>query len=137
MKPCALKLMTWLDAATTWIILNQQNDQSLIEYCRKERGLRLSAEAINVIQDVFLRVFEKGDLYLFGSRIDDTRKGGDIDLYVVADEQTRLGEKRIDFLTQIKHKIGEQRIDLVIDRGTKRTIDKIAMSEGVLLCQRH
>jgi len=99
--------------------------------------LRLSAEAINVIQDAFLRVFEKGDLYLFGSRVDDTRKGGDIDLYVVADQQNRLGEKRIDFLAQIKHKIGDQRIDLVIDRGTNRPIDKIATSEGILLCQRH
>lgn len=99
--------------------------------------MRLSAEVINVIQDTFLRVFEKGDLYLFGSRVDDSRKGGDIDLYVVADQQSQLGEKRIDFLTQIKQKIGDQRIDLVIDRGTKRPIDKIAMSEGVLLCQRH
>lgn len=99
--------------------------------------MRLSAEAINVIQDAFLRVFEKGDLYLFGSRVDDTRKGGDIDLYVVADQQNRLGEKRIDFLAQIKYKIGDQRIDLVIDRGTKRPIDKIATSEGILLCQRH
>ncbi|MDP2152540.1 MAG: nucleotidyltransferase domain-containing protein [Methylotenera sp.] len=99
--------------------------------------MRLSAEAVNVIQDAFLRVFEKGDLYLFGSRVDDTRKGGDIDLYVVADQQNRLGEKRIDFLAQIKHKIGDQRIDLVICRGAKRPIDKIATSEGVLLCQRH
>ncbi|MDP2071928.1 nucleotidyltransferase domain-containing protein [Methylotenera sp.] len=99
--------------------------------------MRLSAEAINVIQDAFLRVFEKGELYLFGSRVDDTRKGGDIDLYVVTDQQNRLGEKRIDFLAQIKHKIGDQRIDLVINRGTNRPIDKIATNEGVLLCQRH
>ena len=99
--------------------------------------MRLSAEVINVIQDAFLRVFEKGDLYLFGSRVDDSRKGGDIDLYVVADQQSQLGEKRIDFLAQIKQKIGDQRIDLVIDRGAKRPIDKIAVSEGVLLCQRH
>ncbi len=99
--------------------------------------MRLSAEVINVIQDTFLRVFEKGDLYLFGSRVDDSRKGGDIDLYVVADQQSQLGEKRIDFLAQIKQKIGDQRIDLVIDRGAKRPIDKIAVSEGVLLCQRH
>jgi predicted nucleotidyltransferase len=90
--------------------------------------LRLSAEAINVIQDAFLRVFETGDLYLFGSRVDDNRKGGDIDLYIVVDNQHRMGEKRIEFLTKIKHKIGDQRIDLVINRGTKRPIDRIATS---------
>lgn len=82
-------------------------------------------------------MFEKGELYLFGSRVNDTRKGGDIDLYIVADHRDRLGEKRIEFLTQIKRHIGDQRIDLVIDRGTKRPIDEIATSEGLLLCQRH
>ncbi len=70
-------------------------------------------------------------------RVDDTRKGGDIDLYIVADHRLMMGEKRIAFLTQLKQKIGEQRIDLVIARGTDRPIDKIAMSEGLLLCQRH
>ncbi|MDP3743722.1 MAG: nucleotidyltransferase domain-containing protein [Methylotenera sp.] len=99
--------------------------------------MRLSAEAVNVIQDAFLRVFEKGELYLFGSRVDDTRKGGDIDLYIVADDKHQIGEKRITFLAQVKHKIGDQRIDLVMDRGTNRAIDKIATSEGILLCQQH
>lgn len=69
--------------------------------------MRLNSEVINVIQDAFLRVFENGELYLFGSRVDDNRKGGDIDLYVVADHQDRMGEKRIEYLTQIKHKIGD------------------------------
>ena len=99
--------------------------------------MRLTAETVHVIQEAFLQVFEKGDLYLFGSRVDDTRRGGDIDLYVVADYRDRMGEKRIDFLTRIKQKIGDQRIDLVVARGTKRPIDEIARHEGVLLCQRH
>ena len=99
--------------------------------------MRLSAETVHVIVDTFLSVFEKGELYLFGSRVDDTRKGGDIDLYIVADHREMMGEKRIAFLTQLKQKIGEQRIDLVIARGTHRPIDKIAISEGLLLCQRH
>lgn len=99
--------------------------------------MRLSSEAVHVIQEAFLRVFEKGELYLFGSRVDDSRKGGDIDLYVVADHRDRMGEKRIEFLTQIKRQIGDQHIDLVIERGTKRPIDEIATSQGLLLCQRH
>lgn len=80
--------------------------------------MRLTEEAVNAIQDVFLQVFEKGDLYLFGS----THKGGDIDLYLVPEQQNNLGEKRID---------------LVIHRGKNRPIDQIAMSEGMLICQRH
>lgn len=99
--------------------------------------MRLSPEAIRVIQDAFVHVFEKGDLYLFGSRVDDTRKGGDIDLYVDTDNRERLGEKRIEFLTRIKRHIGNQRIDLVVARSTRRDIDEIATSQGILLCQRH
>ena len=102
-----------------------------------ESNLRLSADTIHIIQEAFVKVFEKGDLYLFGSRVDDAKKGGDIDLYLDADNRDRMGEKRIEFLTQIKQKIGDQRIDLVIKRTTKRPIDDIAISEGILLCQRH
>jgi len=99
--------------------------------------MRLSSEVRSVIQDVFVQVFEKGDLYLFGSRVDDARKGGDIDLYIDTENHERMGEKRIEFLSLIKRKIGDQRIDLVVARKKKRTIDKVATSQGVLLCQRH
>ncbi len=99
--------------------------------------MRLSAEIASVINEAFLQVFEKGDLYLFGSRVDDNRKGGDIDLYINADNREHLAEKRVLFLAQIKRHIGDQRIDLVLARGTQRSIDKIATTEGILLCQRH
>lgn len=99
--------------------------------------MRLNSETVQVLQKIFLQVFGKGELYLFGSRVDDARRGGDIDLYLVADNRDRMGEKRIEFLAQVKRQIGDQRIDLVIDRGTGRPIDKIAMREGLLLCQRH
>jgi len=99
--------------------------------------MRLSPEVTHAIQEAFVQVFEKGDLYLFGSRVDDTRKGGDIDLYVDTDNRERLGEKRIEFLARVKRRIGNQRIDLVVARGTKRSIDEAAISEGILLCRRH
>jgi len=99
--------------------------------------MRVSPEVSVAIQDVFIRVFERGELYLFGSRVDDARKGGDIDLYVDTDNREHMGEKRIAFLTRIKRQIGDQLIDLVVTRGTKRRIDVIAKSEGILLCQRH
>jgi len=33
-------------------------------------------------RDSIHSVFEEGEIYLFGSRIDDAKKGGDIDLYI-------------------------------------------------------
>ena len=99
--------------------------------------MRLSQQTADDIKQAFLQVFEKGELYLFGSRVNDSRRGGDIDLYVVADNTERLGEKRIEFLASIKRRIGEQRIDLVVDRGTGRAIDASAKNEGILLCKQH
>ena len=99
--------------------------------------MRLSPQTARAIEEVFLQVFGRGELYLFGSRVDDNRRGGDIDLYVAADSKDQLGEKRIEFITRIKQRIGDQRIDLVMDRGTQRPIDKIARTEGLLLCRRH
>jgi len=99
--------------------------------------MRISSEVRCVIQDAFIQVFEKGDLYLFGSRVDDVRKGGDIDLYVDTENRKHMGEKRLEFLTRIKRHIGDQRIDLVVARSVKRRIDEVATSQGILLCQRH
>jgi len=90
-----------------------------------------------VIQDAFFQVFERGELYLFGSRVDDAKRGGDIDLYVDTENREHMGEKRIAFLARIKGQLGDQQIDLVVGRGIKRSIDEVAKSTGVLLCQRH
>ncbi len=44
--------------------------------------MRLSASEVEVMREVFRKTFGHGSLYLFGSRTDDTKRGGDIDLYV-------------------------------------------------------
>jgi predicted nucleotidyltransferase len=51
-------------------------------------------------------------VYLFGSRVRDDYKGGDIDLLVVS-ETIRFSEK-LDILVAIKTAIGEQKIDLKV-----------------------
>ncbi|MBF0282785.1 MAG: hypothetical protein HQM07_09500 [Zetaproteobacteria bacterium] len=35
--------------------------------------MRLSPEMTRVIQDAFVQVFERGDLYLFGSRVESVQ----------------------------------------------------------------
>ncbi len=94
---------------------------------------RLSEYQQKMIKACFLEVFRQGDIYLFGSRVDETQKGGDIDLYIISTNHQQLVKKKIQFLVKLKSKIGQQKIDVVFDRGQNRLIDKIARQQGVLL----
>lgn len=87
--------------------------------------MRLTDSDKKAIKETFFEIFEDGKIYLFGSRADDTKRGGDIDLYISPSSKTRLAFKKIDFLVALKQKIGEQKIDVVIDRGKNNLIDEI------------
>lgn len=43
--------------------------------------MRLLNYEIDSIKKTFFEIFENGNIYLFGSRVDDSLKGGDIDLF--------------------------------------------------------
>ncbi|MFA7091210.1 MAG: nucleotidyltransferase domain-containing protein [Arcobacteraceae bacterium] len=77
--------------------------------------MRLYQEQIKVLKDTLKTISSTAQLYLFGSRVDDTKKGGDIDLLVVSKEMTKkdLRALRIEFF---KH-FGEQKMDIVLDNG--------------------
>ncbi len=95
--------------------------------------MRLTQKEQQAIKQTFQTFFNEGKIYLFGSRADDSRKGGDIDLYISTKDRTELVEKKINFLVGLQREIGEQKIDVVLDYGTNRLIDKRAKETGVLL----
>lgn len=57
-----------------------------------------------------------GDVYLFGSRVIDTAKGGDIDLLLLCDpaSQSEVSALKLKILVSIEKRIGERRVDLTI-----------------------
>ena len=98
--------------------------------------MRLSPNYQEIIKKYFVEFFGTGEIYLFGSRVDDNQKGGDIDLYVVPENKlssSQLLEKKIDFLVQLKNRIGEQKIDVVIARDQNRLIEQEALRKGIKL----
>lgn len=98
--------------------------------------MRLTQSEIDAIRCTYLDVFQNGSVYLFGSRVDDNQKGGDIDLYVVPENKlssSQLLEKKIDFLVQLKNRIGEQKIDVIIARDQNRLIEQEALRKGIKL----
>jgi len=57
-------------------------------------------------------------IYLFGSRVDDRKRGGDIDLLIISKTLTKkdLRRLRVEFCKRF----GEQKIDIVLDDGQMR-----------------
>lgn len=79
------------------------------------RPVRLSQEEIDAIKSIAKDVFGEGvRVWLFGSRTDPLKKGGDIDLYIEAPTLEKLLDKKIEFLLKLEEKIGEQKIDLIV-----------------------
>jgi len=55
-------------------------------------------------------------MYIFGSRTDDTKKGGDIDLFITHKNQKHLTLKaKVSYLARLKAIIGDQKTDVVLD----------------------
>ena len=95
--------------------------------------MRLTEFEIKSIIESFWKYFKTGDIYLFGSRVDDTQKGGDIDLYIDTQDSDDLFEKKLQMIRDIKSKIGEQKIDVVISSDKERAIEEEALKKGVKL----
>jgi len=59
--------------------------------------MRLSEFEHRSILSAFRQIFKNGNIYLFGSRVDDHKKGGDIDLYIETEQSNNLSEKKFSF----------------------------------------
>jgi len=77
--------------------------------------MRLSEQEIKLLKNELKLLSNEAKLYLFGSRVDDAKKGGDIDLLIVSNELTKkdLRILRIEFFKEF----GEQKIDIILDNG--------------------
>ena len=94
--------------------------------------MRLSKNYHQTIKKYFNEFFD-GEIYLFGSRVDDNKKGGDIDLYLVIENKEKLFERKVKFLSRVKRELGEQKIDIVFNQDPNRLIEQEARKWGVQL----
>lgn len=73
-------------------------------------------------------------IYLFGSRTDDNKRGGDIDLYIETAVKENLVERKIKMLGKLAEVLGEQKIDIVINNfRSDKLIFQIAKRDGIAL----
>ncbi|MDR1904605.1 MAG: nucleotidyltransferase domain-containing protein [Treponema sp.] len=86
-------------------------------------------------QAVILRAVQKIDrdavIWLFGSRVDDTKKGGDIDIAILSDRIGRL--EWIAIRQEITASLGEQHIDIVVSSDGTDPFFRLAIETGVCI----
>jgi len=105
--------------------------------CMRTDSMRLTSYEQKAITATFKKYFQKDDhLWLFGSRMDPHRKGGDIDLYIetIEPDEKLTMQRQLSFLSALKLIIGEQKIDVIIKMADKNlTIYAEARSTGIQL----
>lgn len=85
----------------------------------------------NEIKSIILSIDPNARVYLFGSRVDDQKLGGDIDLLVIS-RVIDLKSKLL-ILNRMYDLIGEQKIDIVIAPNLLDPFHKHAFDTGVEL----
>ncbi len=101
--------------------------------------MRLTDRQRSIIRTAVTETFgATADVWLFGSRVDDNKHGGDIDLLIETDlvDVDAIIRSEITFLSKIQMKLGEQKIDVLLDypsRKDRPSIISIAKQTGILL----
>ena len=92
--------------------MNEMIDKNTIK-------VRLKSAEIQNLKASVSSLDPDATLYLFGSRTDVTKRGGDIDLLLISEhiQKSDLSKIRWSFFEEF----GEQKIDIVTDDGSKHT----------------
>jgi predicted nucleotidyltransferase len=99
--------------------------------------MRITSDYAEAIKQAAAEHFGAGAVVrLFGSRADDGKRGGDVDLHVELARKPADWRAKYGFMARIEERTGDERkIDLVLyESGAPlRPIDQIALREGIVL----
>jgi uncharacterized protein len=90
--------------------------------------MRLSKTEIEAISQTIRCLDDRARICLFGSRVDDAKKGGDIDLLILSEKLSESDRGTIRL--RLHEKLGEQKIDIVIARDLSDPFVRAAFNEG-------
>ena len=93
--------------------------------------MRLTDFEVSSIRQTVHALDTNASVYLFGSRADDDKRGGDIDLLIISDRLSSADAGHVRW--RLWELIGEQKIDIVIPKDDSEPFVRIALKEGVLL----
>lgn len=101
--------------------------------------MRLTQSEITAIKRTATEIFgPEANIWLFGSRTDEQRRGGDIDLLIenIEPDWDKIALAKARFLARLKTRIGDRRVDLVVnprEGDQSRPITQAAHRTGVRL----
>jgi predicted nucleotidyltransferase len=93
--------------------------------------VRLNKQQVDtLIQATHYCFGETSKIWLFGSRVDDSKKGGDIDLYIETDKDAGIIAAKLEMLNFIWSTFGDQKIDILVRRRSQpcSAMHEIALS---------
>ncbi len=93
--------------------------------------MRLDNKEKNAITSAILQSDPEAKIYLFGSRTDDLKKGGDIDILIISNNLS--SNDKIPILRRIFELIDEQKIDLIIAKDTSDPFVQLAFNTAIKL----
>ena len=93
--------------------------------------MRLSENERKIIKEIISKIDSEAKIYLFGSRVDDAKRGGDIDLLVFS--KVIAQKERRSIRVELLKLLGDQKIDLVVAVDASQPFVKIALAHGILL----
>lgn len=92
--------------------------------------MRVNKQHTDFIKQLINQYLPDAKVYLFGSRVHDDQKGGDIDILVIGEKELTGQDKRGIKIAFYK-KFGEQKIDIVsFKKDDSSTFKELALLEA-------
>ncbi len=96
--------------------------------------MRLTKKYQQIIKTKAKEFFGKdSSVYLFGSRVDDNKRGGDIDLFIDTCPGDKNFENKIKFIMSLKSVLGEQKFDVVLPSKNNQAFINMIKEEAIPL----
>lgn len=93
--------------------------------------MRLKPEEVKTIKEAIFSLDPDARVFLFGSRADPSKKGGDIDLLVLSQELDSMDSLKIQ--KKLFKRLQEQKIDVIVASDDSDPFIKIALNNGIEL----
>jgi predicted nucleotidyltransferase len=92
--------------------------------------MRIPLEQLDFLKQQFGRLDLNFEMYLFGSRLDNAKRGGDIDVMVLTEKLLSV-EQKLTIKLEFYKKFGEQKLDIVnFTFNAEDNFKKLILLEG-------